>query len=211
VHLLSFADRDHALCNPSIRKIDSQWDHGQPSFFSSTSELMQLASMEQQLAIAFGRVIPNTCLSVFVDLATHQPHLARLKTRVSLFNGASTVAKTFDFAAMQHDPALDRIQDLVLKPSFPILSDHFVSRRGNRLGFGRLAFFVFGLRIRSRWLSFLFIQALRLYRERNLPAGKLVGPFVGKLIDCIRIVEVIGGRVEHWKQGRRLTQDAAIQ
>jgi hypothetical protein len=47
VQFLSFAQTHHTFGDPSIRKVETQRDQGQATFFGSTCELQELATVNQ--------------------------------------------------------------------------------------------------------------------------------------------------------------------
>ena len=103
-------------------------------------------------------MVPETCLTVLVDLTAYEPHFAVGQSSVSFFNGAPTISKTFDFTAVQHNPTLDRVKNFILMPCLAVLSNHLVRGGVRRLHVGGLGIFLLRLRRRSRWLCFLLVK-----------------------------------------------------
>ncbi len=150
-------------------------------------------------------MVPNGSLPVLLDFATDEPKFAVLDPRVSFIDGAFAIAQAFDFAAVQYDPALDRVEDFVLVFGFAIVGHHFVRVRGSArfcdlgfgpffLGLGRLGFGGAG------GLCFFLVQWLlaHIYFLR------------GDLKNSKCIVEFILGRVQDRKQRRGLFCDPPV-
>ena len=109
VQFLPFAEPHHTLGDTAIRKIESKRNQCQPPFLGSSCKFQILSVMNQQLSNPFGRVIPYRCLSVFVYFAAYQPKFTVFDSSIGFLNGAFSVAKTFDFAAMQNDATFQRV------------------------------------------------------------------------------------------------------
>ena len=186
VSFFAFANRDDAFCHAPIRKVNSKRNHRKPTFFGAASESRQLASVQEQFADTFCRMIPNRRLPILIDLTTHQPHFAILQSGISFFDRASPVSKAFDFASMQYKTAFDRIKDFVLMTCLAIFGDGLVRRSAGRLGFGRFRILILRLAVRGRLLRFLLVQCLlahSFWHRGEFENGKIV-------------VELIGGRIK---------------
>jgi carbon-monoxide dehydrogenase large subunit len=95
-------------------------------------ELVDLLAMEEQLAwtdrveLAAGELVGR-------DVHAVQPHLAALDPGVAVLEVGVAVADRLHLGALEHDPALDRIEHEVVVPGAPVPDRHLVAAPRHRL------------------------------------------------------------------------------
>ena len=93
-------------------------------------------------------MIPESGLGILGDIAAHQVQRVAFDPTVGFVELAFATAQALDFAALQHDAAFERIENLEFVASFAILSHDARDRlsAGCTLGFGASRVLAFAAR-----------------------------------------------------------------
>lgn len=134
MQLAPLAQRDHALGNRPIGKIDPKWNQRQPPFLGLEPKTMELPSVQQQLTHPLGRMVPKRRLPILVDLAVDKPQLSIFESCISLLDAAASVPQALYLAAMENHPALDRIENLIVVLGLAVLGHTLEGRPFDRVG-----------------------------------------------------------------------------
>jgi len=118
----TFTEGEFAFGDTALIEKHSQRNQRQPFFFGSADEFAEFTPVNQQLPRSHGFMVPDCSLGIFSDIATHQPQAIAFDPAVGFIQLAFAVAKTFDFAADQHDATFQRIDDFVLVPRLAVLA-----------------------------------------------------------------------------------------
>lgn len=89
-------------------------------------ELVELALVNQELSRPFRFMVPDRGLLVFGNLTIDQPKFTVFDTTVSFIQRAFAIAQTLDFAPDERHATFERIENLVLMASLPIVDDQLL-------------------------------------------------------------------------------------
>jgi hypothetical protein len=107
-----------------------KWDKRQAVVLPRFCELAYLATIQQQLSSPLTGVVVDAGFGVFRDVAVNQPDFSVLDPRVCFFDGDLVIADAFDFAASQHDSAVQFVEHVIVVPRAAVAADDL------SLGFG---------------------------------------------------------------------------
>src|SRR5262249_1418142 len=108
-------------------EVDPEWDQRQPALGDFTREPADLAPPQQQLTIAFGIVIGVRAMAVRADMTAQQPDLIVSHGRIGILEIDLAGTERLDFGAPQHEPGLDRLEDLVLVTCAAVAGDRAIA------------------------------------------------------------------------------------
>ena len=84
--------------------------------------------MQQQLAVAVRVVRLDRGLLVRRDVQADEPELAVARVRVGALQDGVALAQRLDLAAVQHEPGLDALEEVVVVPRAAVLGDQLLGR-----------------------------------------------------------------------------------
>src|SRR5690606_35227612 len=90
-------------------------------------ELVDLLAMQQQLALAAGRVVRPRAVQIFRDVGSVEPRFTVLDEDVSVDQRGATHAQRLDLAAREHETRLVSVEDVVVVPRLLVRRDQFLT------------------------------------------------------------------------------------
>ena len=133
--VLAAAERDLEL-HLAVLEVELRGDERQALLAHLGVEAVDLAPLEQQLAVAIGDVVRDVALGVLGDRGADEPHLAVAHVGERLAELDVARAQRLHLGAAEHDPRLDALEQLVVVPRAAVLGDQL--RSGGSLGTGGL-------------------------------------------------------------------------
>src|SRR4051794_36662086 len=124
--LLAAADGELEL-RAAVLEVEPRRDDSQPLLLDLTDEGLDLASVEQQLAVAAGLVVRDVPLRVLVDVRADQPDLAVAKIRVGLGERDASVAQRLDLGPGELEARLEAVEQVVIVPGTAVFGDRLDS------------------------------------------------------------------------------------
>src|SRR5205814_7685601 len=100
----------------AVLKVEPERNERQPALSDLAGQPANLLAVQQQLAVAVRLVVGIGAVAVGIDVAADQPTLTVADGRVRVLEGHAPVAQRLDLRPAQHEPGLDRLEDLVLVP-----------------------------------------------------------------------------------------------
>lgn len=73
-------------------------------------------------------MVPKIGLAVLADVGVDEPKLGIFIANIGFVEGKLAVSKAFDLAAVEHNPAFELFEKLVVMPSLAVFGDRFSCR-----------------------------------------------------------------------------------
>src|SRR5439155_6560595 len=126
--VLPFAarERDLDLRHP-VREVDAERDQGQALLVHLTSDLIDLAPMQEQLARAKRQVRALVPLLVRGDVQTLQPHLVPSHATETVHERSVSSAERLHLVPRELDPALETLEQLVVMSRATVAGDDLLA------------------------------------------------------------------------------------
>src|ERR1041385_8245068 len=112
---------------PAGLEVEPGRDERQAALRDLRGQLVDLAAVEQQLAVAIRVVRGDRGLLVRGDVEPDQPELAVARVRVRALEDRMSLAEGLDLASGQGEPRLDALEQLVLVPRAAVLCDQLLA------------------------------------------------------------------------------------
>src|SRR3954447_5210613 len=124
--LLAAADGELEL-RAAVLEVEPRRDDSQPFLLDLADQGLDLAPVEQQLAVAAGLVVRHVPLRVLVDVRADQPDLAVAKIRVGLGERDASIAQRLDLGSGELQARLEAIEQVVIVPRTAVFGDRLDS------------------------------------------------------------------------------------
>ena len=127
--LLAAGQRELDL-DAALLEVEPRRNQRQTLLAHLAPEIVDLVAMQEQLAVALGRMRPDRALRVVGDRGADEPDLVAPHVGVRVADLDVAVTQRLDLRAGEHETRLDTVEQLVVVPGTAVV--------GNQLGSGRL-------------------------------------------------------------------------
>jgi hypothetical protein len=108
----AFAESESKFDEAALEE-DGEGNEREAVVFAGFGEFADFAAVEEQFAFALSGVVVDAGFGVFGDVAVDEPDFVAFDAGVGFFDGDFVIADAFDFAAGEHDAAVDFVEDVV--------------------------------------------------------------------------------------------------
>src|ERR1022692_1388373 len=122
VQLLALGDSGFAL-DAAVFQVNLNRDQGQPLFPRNGQQLVDFPPVEQQLAIADGRVVLAVAVGVLADVRVEQPGLVAQHAGVGFLELYFAVLGRLHLGAGEHHAALEALQQEIVVEGLPVVAE----------------------------------------------------------------------------------------
>src|ERR1035441_8004315 len=126
MQLLALGDSDFAL-DAAVFQVNLDRDQGQPLFPRNGQQLVDFPPVEQQLAIADGRVVLAVAVRVLADMGVEQPGFVAQDAGVGFLELDFAVLGGLHLGAGEHHAALEALQQEIVVEGLPVIAEDLES------------------------------------------------------------------------------------
>lgn len=120
---------------PTVSKVDGKWDEGKRLLANPTPQLIDLTTVQEQLAAAIG-IDSTEAVRILIgrDMGTDEVDLPVLDPGVGILQGSLAKPERLHLGSFEGDPALEGLENFVVVAGAAILGDLTGSRPSPRAG-----------------------------------------------------------------------------
>src|SRR5271165_5362001 len=123
VQLLALGERELQLGAAALVEVKLERDQGHAFAVDRADQLVDLLSVQQQLARPLGQMIEAVGLQIFGNIGVDEPDLAVPRIGIGFGDRALARADRLHLGAGQRKASFHRVLDRVVEPRFPVFRD----------------------------------------------------------------------------------------